>query len=600
MLGAWLLASLGCDDSSDAIAELDRRGERALQGSQDHLANAVQMIEHVEDFDHQQASALVLTQLGQWIEDQPPNQSWTADPLTATLPSDQFGVDFLSRNQFSLFDFYALREAIWLRNIARWQAKEKVELRTQRQNEMSRLKDEIRALQAKPAAEADQPETMRKLAALQRRLQGAQRQLDPPWLASVNVGGDAKLYDDLTTATQLFDWTVRNIQLLPTHWDAQMPAAAPAKAEATKSETKDDEQEAAPAPAGAEHLVWQALLMGRADAATRARIFVLLARQQEIDVVLLGLPAAKPEDEPRVWAAAALIGDALYLFELELGLPFPGPEGQGICTLAQLKANPELLRQLDIDQHPYRITAKDVERSIVLIDATPDYLSQRMKMVEDNLRSDQRIVLTVEPSQLARRLRKLGVNESRIWNVPYRAYNYQNWRRASAPAAESALTEQFSVYEGPLWAARLHHFRGELDSRRDRLGARARYFRARESKDKIAEFFAKLPAESGDTQSQQAAMIRRAVIDSKRQATYWLGIAAAEEQQLSTAADYLQKRILQADPASPWADGARYNLGRAYEASGDFDQAIALYEADQSPQRHGNLLRAKWLKSDGD
>jgi hypothetical protein len=46
-----------------------------------------------------------------------------------------------------------------------------------------------------------------------------------------------------------------------------------------------------------------------------------------------------------------------------------------------------------------------------------------------------------------------------------------------------------------------------------------------------------------------------------------------------------------------WANGTRYNLARTYEAEGNVDDAIALLEKDASPQRDGNRLRAKWLKS---
>ncbi|GAG96848.1 unnamed protein product, partial [marine sediment metagenome] len=43
-------------------------------------------------------------------------------------------------------------------------------------------------------------------------------------------------------------------------------------------------------------------------------------------------------------------------------------------------------------------------------------------------------------------------------------------------------------------------------------------------------------------------------------------------------------------------DGARYNLARAYEVAGQLDKARAIYLADQSPQSHGNRLRARWLE----
>ena len=46
-------------------------------------------------------------------------------------------------------------------------------------------------------------------------------------------------------------------------------------------------------------------------------------------------------------------------------------------------------------------------------------------------------------------------------------------------------------------------------------------------------------------------------------------------------------------PPSPWTPGARYNLARCYEQLGQSSLARQWLESDkESPQRHGNLLRA--------
>ena len=52
---------------------------------------------------------------------------------------------------------------------------------------------------------------------------------------------------------------------------------------------------------------------------------------------------------------------------------------------------------------------------------------------------------------------------------------------------------------------------------------------------------------------------------------------------------------LDADLEIPWKPSARYNLARSYEQLGEFDKAIEVYRDDDSPQRAGNLLRARWL-----
>ena len=51
----------------------------------------------------------------------------------------------------------------------------------------------------------------------------------------------------------------------------------------------------------------------------------------------------------------------------------------------------------------------------------------------------------------------------------------------------------------------------------------------------------------------------------------------------------------------PWSNGAKYNLARTYEASGQIERAIALYQADpQAPDLLGRLLRARWLQEKTD
>ena len=66
-------------------------------------------------------------------------------------------------------------------------------------------------------------------------------------------------------------------------------------------------------------------------------------------------------------------------------------------------------------------------------------------------------------------------------------------------------------------------------------------------------------------------------------AAYWLGLVWFEQQTYPSAMQYFDKMTLQADPDGPWANGARYNLARCYEAQGNLPEAIKLYQADKSP-----------------
>ncbi len=164
------------------------------------------------------------------------------------------------------------------------------------------------------------------------------------WLRDISRAARGDQFEDLDVAQRLFDWTVRNIQLEP---DAD-PSAQPLQRRA-----------------------FEILLNGRGQARDRAWVFTLLARQQGLDVVLLGFEAYG--DKPaRLWLPALLSGDHLYLFDCRLGLPIPGPEGKGVATLAQVVADPELLRRLDLDEaHSYPVTADDLQHVVAFVEGSP-------------------------------------------------------------------------------------------------------------------------------------------------------------------------------------------------------------------------------------
>lgn len=85
-------------------------------------------------------------------------------------------------------------------------------------------------------------------------------------------------------------------------------------------------------------------------------------------------------------------------------------------------------------------------------------------------------------------------------------------------------------------------------------------------------------------------------IQAKQHAGYWMGLLHQQQENHEIAINWLKNRSLEKSPDGPWANGARYNLARCHEALGHIDQALKLYRIDESPQRHGNLLRALHLE----
>mgnify|MGYP002623742920 CR=1 FL=1 len=714
LLATLLLSVACCKREVTNIDEIDIRSERGLAGSQDHLSRAISTLERSDQFDPSEAHSKVISQLSQWIESQPPVDDWLVDPLQKTIP-DKFRWVFryapLDRMQFVTTDVNVLREAIWLRQIANYQMEM---LRKQSPDAFIRV-DDLQTNLRKLQGEGERLEAQLKLeddAAAKATLE-EQNQVNRQQQAQTTTDlSEAENDLALLKASWLFDWTIRNIRLKQTHWDARLP----------DSEAQSD-QSLVPPP-GAEYQVWQSLLLGQGDAVQRARVFLLLCRQVSIDVVVLGVDSTN-DQPPREWVAAVVIGDQLYLFDADLGIAIPGPAGKEHGTLADLRAHPELLRALDTAEFPYPVQGKDLERLAPLVDATLEALSQRMMLVEQSLPKEHRVILTAAPSAQARQLRKHNLANAEIWLAPYRGYRYDELRRRDPKVAGPYYTA-LSAFNPPLelYAGRLHHFRGQISEPSDELlssasdptqsnvpqaaqykhGAKYYYLECRSPEGEIdaiqeeleawfaqdptktrRELLVQLasdlyaldvfeerrnslqageidPAEQFYRQQQEAEAMKRdpeaaaklrrgerelmpeeveqlqqiesrlkvlspttrswikrlqlqrqnvvALTDDRREdfieqfkevtsrvkehATWWLAITTMEEGDLGVAENFLEQRF--ADGSEEvWGDYANCQLGRLYELAGQHEQAIEFYQADQSPQRAGSLVRAKLL-----
>jgi hypothetical protein len=387
------------------------------------------------------------------------------------------------------------------------------------------------------------------------------------WLRDISKWSHGKGFDDISRATALFDWTVRNIQL-----------------------QADDAAEA--------HRPWQTLLYGRGTAEQRAWVFALLARQRGLDVVMLAISPTQPADTKSVsksdsakfWLPALLSEGQLYLFDSQLGLPIPGPGGKGVATLEQVRKDDGLLRQLDVEGGAYPVSAKSLQNVEVELVADPFSLSRRASQMEASLTGDERVVLTARPSELAARLHsRPGVSTIRLWNYPFQTLH--NQLSLGKPARhQAALAFEPFAMRPALWKGRTRHFQGRHE---DALGD------ALESKDKrpVAGYMSKSvrPTEKEIAESSSEDK-RRVDTTAKLDAAYWVGLMTFDDGKFAVSASWLSRPELTV-PGSPWAFGASYNLARALEAQGKFEEAIAILQRDSSPQQHGNKLRARALQA---
>lgn len=407
------------------------------------------------------------------------------------------------------------------------------------------------------------------------------------WLRDASNWAAGSTQDDLERARRIFDWIVRNIQLDPPYNDDSIKRQA-----------------------------WQTMLLGHGPAVDRAWIFILMARQQGLDVVMLAQKGAD-ESTAKDWLPALFHEGELYLFEPTLGLPVPGVDGKGIATLSQVAADETILRQLDLDEdHPYENMPAGAQNMTVLIEASPIYLSQRMALLGDQLAGEQSVVLSIEPSALAERLRQAKhIADVRLWPLPYERLEEQARLGRIGREQLAADFEPFMVpfpreskkkveLTPALWKGRVRHLLGQFEGEQ---GAMKYYQLSRLSDTMIARGPSLTEVETADLRGKvppdewQAAGQRFMQLApvARHDASYWLGLVAFERESYQTAANYFSKRTLDVDPNSPWRSGALYNLARAEEALERYQDAIELYQQIESPQRHGNLLRARWLNEKG-
>ena len=441
--------------------------------------------------------------------------------------------------------------------------------------------------------------------------QRARRTQVPPelaeWLKEIEPQTGVTQTEQLAAAERAFDWVVRNIQLDPLPPPPKGPAAtAGANADPVAPATLGE-----PGP-GYRLMPLDLLIQGHGDAQERARVFILLCRQLQIDTVMLAL-LEDNSPTPRGWLPAVLLGGQLYLFDTSLGVPLPGPEGHGIATLAQVIANPQLLRQLDIEGEPaYPVAEKDL-RIVALIDAEPEALSRRMELLQGALPAEPHLTLAVRPSVLEPQLRKVkGIGQVSLWRVPFEAllYTFGRVQLASTdPAKSLEMQIELKTFDPgfALAKGRNLHLQGRFEKVDQELGARNQYLASRiPDQDILALRNSQIVREAQGLQqmlpedpAQQKSLLdglTTIAFARKHHATYWLGLTYHETGNESAAIEWFVERTLPAVPESPWIPGARYNLARCYEDLGQWDAARKWLESDKdSPQRHGNLLRAKWI-----
>jgi hypothetical protein len=180
------------------------------------------------------------------------------------------------------------------------------------------------------------------------------------------AGGSPVREKPLDQAVRAFAWVMREVRLRPEEGEAAPPSFV--------------------------------VRRGWGSALERALVFLALLEQfgepdtpqRELLGFLLQIPDAK--GNLHLWTCGVVIGDGkdAYLFDPYLGLPLPGPKGEGVATLAQVREQSEILAQLHSPAEvgrslTYPVTQEQARAARAELVCPLSALSPRMRYLQDKL-----------------------------------------------------------------------------------------------------------------------------------------------------------------------------------------------------------------------
>ena len=606
-----LIVSTGCDNREGSLLKEDMLDAQMVSANSDDLAGTMEFVFSDSRFDRKEFEQTISTGLNRWVSDITKNEElkndWEISDEAKKLveANDNLAVlDRVDEVSFLDSDGYFIQQAAWLKKISE---------RVLSSEQLATF--ELYRLAADNFEEGDEDSAFDEI------------------VARLNPNCPDEHASELANAIRLFDWVSRNIQLLePVEIadDDLFDNLLVTDVNKSAEETIEFYSDPANRPAGGirglgyTYYPYQTLVYGRGDYIEKAKLFMVLCHQAGLDTVMLAVKNSDGNELP--WLPAVLLGDQLYLFDSQLGLPLPGEKLGSVATLSEVRENSELLTGLNLsleestrDKTDYRVTPEQVKEVTALAYISPIGVSRRMKFLNDRLIGDQRMILTSNTNETLESVGKLKNVTGKLWNIGFKTQQFRSTIDAAIKEAEfdSAMQKKLDWYYSDEWyidtwvryrTARNLYFIGKFETERN-------------SSDKSAiEMFNKLmysdeTIASLDTnvQIQYQLKIRRKGQTNaefqerlegvktqlrlvRRDAGLFLAQSCFDFGNIGTCANWL-RRVKETGYSERWNTGLDYLTGRSFEATKEYDRAVEVYGKGEHAQFHGNLIRARMLKA---
>ena len=599
ILAALLLSatSISCSPPVDPL--LDMLDTQLSNVKIDSLTRTMNFVVSPERFQKAQFEEKLAAALNRWAESESElmdQEKWQVDPLAADILEQYKDLPTLQELDglgFVNTDSYFLQQNFWARKLA----DRLIGYRDLSPFEVVRNASGVNVVEV-------------------------EEDTDPLGVALQKIHDGLSLDDaeQLAIALKLFDWTVRNIYLL-----ADDSIVAPDSNVDDFRLNESEDLAAAGVPGlGYTRFPVQTMLTSRGDYVDRAKLFMKLLDQSELDSVMLAVKTDK-DSESRPWAVGVPVGGKLYLFDTKLGLPIPGKNAGQIATLSEAKSDPEILNSLDLsvkeslkDNTKYWVKSDQLNQITGLIYCSPESLTYRCWELENKLVGESRMKLYSEPSKVVANMPQVEGLEYEVWDTDFKTHQLRRaLRDASAEASfkDDTRDKLGWYYSDELYindfvryrTARSKYFNGLFETIRNdgNLNAVELFYSMIYKDTKIDSlatdpvFQRRLSISQGKMSSDEFKRMIEGVQGNmrlvRRDSGYFLSQCHFDFGNYSTATNWLT-RLETIEDTVRWQQAINYLRARSLEAQRNYEAAIEIYEKQESEHFHGDMLRVRQLK----